>query len=473
MSTPNKETTLPEHIRVREVWTLAWPMIVGMLSYTFMALADTVYVALLGGDDPSYVGAVGLAAVTLFTFHALGSGILSGVKVTVAQSTGAGDHAKTKLLAWQGVWLAVGLGIAEAALALISDPLFAALASTEAVSDKASTYFAVRALSGPFAFGWFAFQAYFQGRGDTRTPMVAALVANLSNIALDPLFIFGLPALGIPGLGVAGAAWATVLSMAVGCGFMAYKTWPHLRGVSPALRPDLMRWITRIGLPIGVRGTLEVGSFTVFSAVLSAAGEADLAAHIMVVRIISVSFLPGYGMHEAAAVLVGQAVGARRPELARQTFTAALQISMAIMVGCGVFFLLIPELLLAPFSPGPEVQAIGIELLWVAAAFQIFDALAMVAQGALNGAGDTRFVMVSGVTTAWLVKLPLGYGLAIGVGLGALGAWVGLLAEIIVIAVICYARVRGTRWLRAAGPEQAPKARDRSKDGRVRVPSYA
>lgn len=484
---PRGPDTVATHVHPRQVWQLAWPIIVGLLSYTFMALADTIYVAILGGDDPSYVAAIGLAGVTLFTFHAFATGVLSGVKISVAQSTGAGDHAKGLRLAWQGVWLAIVLGSLEATLGLVSEPILSLLGADEAVTSKAVTYFDVRALSAPFACGWFAFQAYFQGSGDTLTPMKAAIAANAFNIALDPILIFGVEALGIPAMGISGAAWATVASMVLGCFMMAMAARPHLTGTSARLDRKLLAWVWRLGAPIGLRGTLEVGSFALFVGILADTGQAELAAHIIVVRIISVSFLPGYGLHEAAAVLVGQALGGRRPDIAIGTFYATLKIGLWVMCGCGVLFAAVPHLLLAPFSPGEEVAAVATQLLLVAAAFQIFDAVAMVAQGSLNGAGDTRFVMVSGVLTAWLVKLPIGYGLAISADLGAMGAWIGLLAEIIVIAVICLHRIRSGKWLVKAAqavdaPAEAPAnlqslattgQRPRGQNERVRKPSYA
>jgi MATE family multidrug resistance protein len=122
-------------------------------------------------------------------------------------------------------------------------------------------------------------------------------------------------------------------------------------------------------------------------------------------------------------------------------------LAVGIMSACGLLFVTIPDALTMIFSAEPAVVEVARTLLFVAAGFQIFDAIAMVTQCALNGAGDTRFVMVSSVSIAWIVKLPLGWALAVVAGLGAAGAWLGLTAEIIVLAIVSGQRVRGDRWL--------------------------
>jgi MATE family multidrug resistance protein len=444
------EGGLPDRIGVREVHTLAWPILVSMLSYTAMGVVDTLFVGQLGKGP---LAAVGMGAVTLFTVHAFGNGLLGGLKVAVAQSMGAGDEGLTRTLAWQGLWLALLCGVAEASLSPLAGPLFEALNASEAVAPHAAAYFSARVLGAPFAFGLWALASFFQGRGDTRTPMVANLIANGVNIALDPLLIFG--AGPVPALGIAGAGWATVAGFAAGFAFMVWRAGPTL--VDAARRPSraLLRRVWFLGAPIGMRASLEIGSFTAFTAILASVGDADLAAHVIVVRIISVSFLPGYGVGEAASVLVGQAVGAGRHELARQAYRASVLLGVGVMGACGALFIFAPGPLLAAFDPTPDVLAIGRDLLLIGAAFQLFDAVAMVTQGALNGAGDSRFVMLSGVATAWIVKVPLGWALAVPVGLGAPGAWLGLTAEIIVIAAISTWRVRGGRWLKAPAPAAA------------------
>jgi len=434
--------TLPEHIGPRAVFGLAWPIMVSMLSYTVMGVVDTLFVGRLGTAP---LAAVGLAIPAVHVLQSFPNGLMRGVKVNVAQRSGAGDHRAAFAFGWQGLWLAAAFGILVSAVASAGPGLFAWLGAGPAVAELAAEYFAVRILAAPVVFASVAITAWFQGRGDTRTPMVAALIGNGLNIALDPLLIFGVGSWA--GLGFAGAATATVIAFTAQLGFMVWRFVPLMRGTPRRPRLKLLAAVWRIGSPVGLQWLVEVGAWMTFVAVLARVGEVDLAAHVLVIRIISVSFLPGHAMGEAAGVLVGHAVGAGRRAAAREAFRSALGLAVGIMVVGGLVFLTVPGWLTAPFGAEPEVAAVAHRLLLLAAAFQIFDAVAIASFGCLSGAGDTRFVMVVSIASAWLLKLPLGWALAIGLGWGAAGAWAGLTLEIVVIALIGVWRVRGSRWL--------------------------
>ena len=198
---------------------------------------------------------------------------------------------------------------------------------------------------------------------------------------------------------------------------------------------------------MGVRYLLETGSYLAFTAIITQVGPAELAAHVVVVRICMVSFLPGHAIGEACGVLVGQFVGAGREALARLVVHSALKLGCGIMAVWAVVFCTMPALLVAPFAPEEAAVNTAIQLLYIASMFQIFDAIVMVGQGALNGAGDTRFVMVSSLLMAWCLKVPLGWYLALEVGMGAAGAWLGFMAELIVLSGVALLRLRGHRWL--------------------------
>lgn len=184
-----------------------------------------------------------------------------------------------------------------------------------------------------------------------------------------------------------------------------------------------------------------------FVALLARAGDAHLGAHVVVMRIVSVSFLPGHAIGEASGVLVGQALGAGQPALARQAFWAGTRLASLVMGGMALVFVALPRPLVEVFHPSHEVADIAVRLMFIGAAFQVFDAVAMVAQGVLNGAGDTRFTLLVGVGSMWLVNLPLGWLLGLHLGLGATGAWLALTGEIIAFAAVTLWRIRGAAWL--------------------------
>jgi MATE family multidrug resistance protein len=424
-----------------------------MLSYTLMSAADAAFVGRLGTEP---LAAIGLSITVLFLVRAYGIGLVQGVRVLTAQCTGAEDREAVFRLGWQSLWLSTALGALAMVLIPVGGPIFGLMGAAGEVRTLATEYFVIRLLFAPIDFASFGLTVWFQGRGDTRTPMVANVGANVLNIGLDALLIFGLGP--IPALGIGGAAWATNIARAVGGAYLLWRALPHLVGVSAGLSRDLLRRTWALGHPIGVMDFFDVGAFTLFTAILTSAGEVELAAHVVVIRIISVSFLPGYAIGSAAGVLVGQAVGARRPVLAGQAIRSALVLAVSVMAVFGVVFVVAPGPLLGLFGAEPAVAETGRKLLIIAATFQLFDAVAMVLYSALNGAGDTRFVMRASLGASWLVMLPVAYVLAIPAGLGAAGAWVGFVAELALISVIFAWRVRSGRWLvfHSDPPEPAP-----------------
>ncbi len=439
-----RSNVLPDRIDASVVLALAWPVIVQMLAFNAMLVADAIFVGRLG---TAQLAAVGLAGTAFFLLRAFPNGLTSGVRVATSQATGAGDHQAARSFAWQGVWLALAFGLASLLAVPFGPAVFRLMGAGPELVGFATDYFTVLVFSAPFSALNMSLSAWFQGRGDTRTPMVGSVAANVLNIVLDPLFIFGLGA--VPAMGVAGAAVATALARMAHTVYLVWAARRELVGVAARVDTDQLREVWRLGMPIGMQWQLDVASYMVFAAVLTAVGEVHLAAHVVVVRIICISFLPGYGVGEACSVLVGQAVGAGRPDAAREAHRAATGLAVVLMVGCGLLFVAIPDTLLAVFGAEPAVEEIGRTLLYIAAAFQIFDAVATVACSALTGAGDTRFVMGASMVGAWLVKVPLGTVLALVVGLGAPGAWLGLTGEIVFFAIVCLARVRGSAWLGA------------------------
>ncbi|MFO0744639.1 MAG: MATE family efflux transporter [Myxococcota bacterium] len=430
--------------------TIAWPIVLSMFSFTLVSFVNAAWVGPLG---TSHLAAVGLGTVLLYAVHGFGIGVLSGLKVGVAQATGEGDIARTERLAWQGLRLAVWMGIAELAFVPLGEPLLRLLGASADSAPLAGDYFAARAYGAVPAFIMTALTQYLQGRGRTVAPMIAMIIANVVNLVLDPVLIRGLGP--FPRLDIAGAGWAASIAFACGALYLVFVCRKELLSVTRVFDKKLLARIWELGLPLGARATLEVASYLVFQIILAAQGDAHLAAHVLVVQTIKWSFLPGYAVSEAVAVLVGQAVGARRLELVAEIQKAAALIAGGFMTLCGVVFVLFPGPLASVFGAAPDVVAIATDVFLVAALFQVFDAFAMVGLGVLNGAGDTRFVFMAGVGFAWIVKLPIGWYLATEGGLGAVGAWWGLLAEVLAVWLIVRWRIKSGGWRRAADRAEA------------------
>jgi len=411
-----------------------------MLSYTAMGVTDTLFVGQLGTAE---LAGTALAATGIILLCSFFLGALRGVKVLAAQATGAGRHAMAVSAGWQGLWLALLGGGAVALFGLEAARVAALLGGPVEVQRHTATYFAIRCLATPAWFVLTALGECFQGVGDTRTPMRYTLLANGLNVVLTAIMV---PGLGpVPAMGVAGAALATAIAFNVAALGQLWRFHQRFGAVGP-LNRELMRQLLAVGAPVGVRWVVDIAGWALLTTMLARLGKAEVAANQVAIRVVSVSFLPGYGIGEAACILVGQYVGARDEAAARRAFWSSLLLCSGLMGACAVVFWLMPEMIIGWFSSDPEVLRIGARLLFWAAIFQLGDAVAMVGMGALNGTGDTRFVMFLSIAGSWCVLVPLGWIFGTWYGMGAAGVWLAVTAEIAVRAVLVTVRWQGGRW---------------------------
>jgi MATE family multidrug resistance protein len=268
------------------------------------------------------------------------------------------------------------------------------------------------------------------GIGDSRSPLWAALGANVTNIALDAVLIFGL------GLGVRGAGIAAAVGHMVEAALLLRACRdPGIGWGSVRLR-HLVHTL-RLGVPVGLQFTLEIGSFSLLVVMLARMGDADLAAHQIALQLTHLSFLPALAVGEAACVLVGQAVGAGEDGLVRDLARKAIGIAGTYSLACAI-----PAL----FTTDPAVRAMAAKLLRVAAAFQLFDAGNAVARSVLRGTGDVRFAAIVAVVSAWAATPPLTWLLGTRMRLGALGGWLGLTVEVVAGCAILWWRLERGSW---------------------------
>lgn len=408
----------------RELLALAWPIIVSNLSTTTLALVNAIWVGRLGTAE---LGSIGLATTLFYLVTAFPLGLLGAVRTLVAQSVGADREDLARRFAWQGLWVALVLGLLTAAAAPFGHVVFPWLGASPEVVTPASTYNAIRLLASPLTLLLSALVAGAQGRGDTRWPMVASVLANALNFVLDPILVFGLGP--VPALGIGGAAVGVAVGTSAAGGVLAFasRSW-----LGPVVGPDraLLRQIWSVGAPQATQWLLDVGSYLAFGSLVAGAGDAHLAAHVVVVRIVMTAVLPGHAIAEAVSVQVGHALGGRRTGRAtRVVRLGAVQVT-SWMAATAALFALTPDLLVSLFGAEPDVVALVRPVLRLYAVFQVLDGLVMVGFGALSGAGDTGHAMRLSIGSAWLVKLPVALLLVHGAGLGVIGAWGGLAAEI-------------------------------------------
>jgi MATE family multidrug resistance protein len=291
---------------------------------------------------------------------------------------------------------------------------------------------------------------FLRGVGDTKTPMKVTLFVNALNIGFTYLLVFG--KLGLPALGVPGAALGTVLSQGIASGIYLHlllgkKTSERYatRKLYPPDRDLFLRWL-KVGAPIGLWWTLEMGGFTVFTMFVATLGEVQLAGHQIVRQLMHLSFLPGVALSVAALTLVGQYLGAGDPASAERSAKTSIKIGMLIMGSLSLLFMLLRHPIAYLFNRDPAVQEVAANLFFFLVVFQVLDALGTVASGAIRGAGDTRWPMVVSLLLSWFLFVPSVFLLGRLVGCGVYGAWTGATVYICVLGLTMYGRFKGGKW---------------------------
>ncbi|MBA3540838.1 MAG: MATE family efflux transporter, partial [Deltaproteobacteria bacterium] len=334
-------------------------------------------------------------------------------------------------------------GAVALAVGQLVAPFLATLSASPRAGQFAAEYLAIRSLGAPLILVQCALREARYGQGDTRSPMRASLAGNAVNIALDVVFIPGL------GWGVQGAALATLFGNATELFVLA---WPmraqlvKLRFGRRALRDVWMQ-----GMPNGLQFVMEVGAFLILTVLVARMSAVDGAAHQMVLHLVNVSFLPAHALAEAAAVLVGQAVGANRDTLIPRVARRALLIGATYASLCLVVFAILASSIAGAMAAGDAVLAErATMLIHVSLAFLVADAANVIARGVLRGASDVRYAAIVGIATSWLTTPPLAWLFGITWGLGVVGGWIGLAIEIVVGASLFWLRIYRGGWRPAA-----------------------
>ncbi len=453
-----------------EVWSLAWPTVITMMSYTMMQFVDSLMVAQLG---PLELSAQGNGGVWTWTVIAFLIGAITLVNTFVSQSVGAGDTGAIARYAWGGIWLAVGSWIVILIpVGFLVLPLAFSWMGHEPRMEKLELEYAqILVVGGCFTLAGKGVSNFFFGIGRPKVVTLAALLGNLVNLFLNYVFIFGdqgLPEAGLPGIpgvkpmGVAGSALATIIGVAVEFALpMAIFLGPRLSKqyqTRAAWRPDIpaIKDLIRVGWPASLQFGNEMFCWSVFMTVLVGKfGTDHLASGWIVLRYMHLSFMPAVGFSIATATLVGRSIGANNPKLATRYARTAVWMSLLYMGAWGLLMMIFREPMVRVFThaagsadASPErVIEIASAIMICAAIFQAFDAVGIVYSGALRGAGDTLWPGIAVVSLSWIVIVGGGYWVSEAMPqYGSLGPWVGSTLYIIAIGAFMAWRFEWGPW---------------------------
>jgi len=421
---------------------LAFPVVLAQVGLMTMGVVDTVMVGRVGPID---LAAVAIGHLYFYGVTVIGMGVLFALDPVISQAVGADDPAGVARGVQRGIVLAAGLSLVSMAMLLPVGPILTVLRQPAEVIPIGARY--VHGLV-PAVFPFYVFvvlRQSLQAMGRLRAIVLAVVVANLLNVALNWVFIFG--NLGAPALGAVGSAYVTTVARWFTTVALMALAWRYLRSSLLPLRPEavatrpLVR-LLRVGGPIGAQQWLEVGVFATAGLLMGWLGAIALAGHQVALQLAALTFMVPLGVAQATSILVGQAVGRADPHGARRATGAGVLVGVGFMAATAVLFLSAPSLLARAFSDDPPIIASAALLLPIAGVFQVFDGVQVVAAGALRGVGDTRVPMILNLVGFWLVGLPTSLWLGFGLGMGAPGVWWGLAIGIGAVAILLSLRVR-------------------------------
>ncbi len=421
----------------RAIFSLAVPVVAGMFMEFALSTTDYFWVGKLG---PTAQDAITTSMVVIWTLYSLISMISVGITALVARHVGARDHQRASFCANQGLAMAVGLSLFFSIAGYLLTPIILRFMDAGVSTLKlAEAYLRIFFVSSLFHFLVNTVYAVFRASGDTRTPLHVGAIIILLNMLMDPLLIFGIGP--VPRLGVAGASMATAVSTLIGSVLILRPLYTGKLGYSVshplAIRPDLreMVRVARIGIPMSAQQFVFVVVYWFLIKIVHQFGETAAAAMGIGNRMESFSYLTCFGFSIAASTLVGQNLGAGRPDRAARCAWGAIGVGIAITFVITVLFVTLPQRIASAFTDDPEVLRMAVDYLIILGLSQMTMATEIILEGSFGGAGDTippMIVMIPGA----LARIPLAYVLAFTLDWGLNGVWWTLTITTTIKAII-------------------------------------
>ncbi|MBZ5507045.1 MAG: MATE family efflux transporter [Acidobacteriia bacterium] len=421
----------------RPMLRLAAPLALTELGWLAMAFVDTVMVGRLP-DSATAIGAVSLGSTLFYTIGIFGSGIMLGMDTLVAQAYGAGRLEECHKTMWNSLYLACAIAPVLMLSMLAFPAVFPHMGlSPDLVAETVPFLKALVWSTLPLSL-YFALRRYLQSMHIVKPVVFTLISANLVNLLGNWALVYG--HFGFPAYGVAGSGWSTCISraymvavLAVAAVYYDRKRSSGLWSASRRLELERIRQLFRLGLPAAVQLLLEIGAFSFATFLIGKLGAIQLAGHQIALNVASFTYMVPLGICSAAAVRVGHAMGARDAHAAARAGWMALFFGALFMSCSGLVLFFFARPIARVYTPDRDVVSAGATLLLVAAVFQLFDGLQVVATGALRGAGNTRIAMLANLVGYWVIGLPLGAFLCFKLKMGAVGMWVGLCLALVLI----------------------------------------
>jgi putative MATE family efflux protein len=426
---------------------LAVPMVMEMAMESIFVVADVFWVAHLGANA---VATVGLTESMLTLIYSMAMGLSIGAMALVARRIGEGDPDRAARAGVQAIVLGILISLLIALVGAWNAPqLLRLMGASDEVVATGSTYTRVMMGGNATIVLLFLINAVFRGAGDAAIAMRVLWIGNAINIVLGPCLIFG-PG-PFPALGVTGAAVATNIGRgtAVLVQFLTLMRWGSRIRVAKrhlSVDPGTMGTVLRLSGSGTLQILIATASYVALVRILSRFGSAALAGYTIGIRLIIFALLPSFGISNAAATMVGQNLGAKKPDRAERAVWTAAFYNFVFLGAIGVLFLAGARVIVAFFTTDPTVASYAVSCLRIVSLGFVFYAYGMVLTQSFNGAGDTWTPTLINLLVFWAIELPLAWVLSHGGGFGARGVFFAMAACYSLLAVVSAIIFKQGRW---------------------------
>ena len=427
----------------KKTFFLAYPVMLSQMGHILTGLADSVMVG--------HIGAIPLAAASLAhgifaVIMVFGIGVTFGVTPLVASEAGSESKLESSLLS-NSLVVNMATGLLLFLILFFISPAFHFLNQPTEVVEMAIPYFNILLFSLIPLLYFQTYKQFAEGLSFTKMAMIVSLSGNIFNIILNYILIYG--KLSFPALGLNGAGYATLIarilmgiSIAVyvlkSSSFKDHDTKFHFSKIKSAL----LKRIAKIGIPIGMQFTIEVGAFAFAAIMIGWIGTQPLAAHQIALSLAAFTYMMASGISAATTVRVGNALGRKDFTGLKYAGNTAFIMVLIFMSCCALLFIAGNNFLPQLFIENPEVINIASMLIIIAAFFQLSDGLQVVVLGALRGLHDVNWPTIITIVAYWIIALPLGYLLGFIFDMGSKGVWIGLLTGLTAAASMLYIRFK-------------------------------
>lgn len=429
------------------IFLLAVPMILEMSMESLFAVVDIFFVAKLGADS---VAIVGLTESVMALIYAVAFGLAIGATATVSRRTGEKDEAGAAKSAAHVLYLGVIVSLLISVCGIIFAPqILRLLGAQPHIIDEGTRFMRIMVGGNAVVVFIFLLNAIFRGAGDAAIAMRVLFLANGLNMVLSPCFIFGVGF--FPELGVTGAAVGTTIGRGIGVAYAAWSLFRpggriHVDRESWRFDAELLWRLARLSSTGVFQLLVATASWTALMPILAGFGDAAIAGYVIALRVVMFALLPALGLSNAAATMVGQNLGAGKPERSEAAVWKAGAFNTAFYFCVGLVFLFFSQPIIALFTAEADVVAYGSSALHIIAYGFAFYGLGMVLETAFNGAGDTWTPTYLNLLVFWIFEIPLAYVLAYRFSFGPDGVFWAITLAFSLLAIASGLLFKRGRW---------------------------